>query len=242
MRRLQALIFNFDGTLADTAQAWRNAFNLSFADHGLACWFDDSVGERRYFRSARETEWIARLGKRHQLDQETIRSVLGRRNFHFNAMIRSGLVPMRSDTKALIQQASAKNVMLAVATMGERETVMDVIEQSMGPEAVAGFAAIQCRPDGGAGKPDPEIYTRLIDRLGVSPLDCVAVESSSAGVSAAYQAGIYTIGLKDRRPGGELLKPADIVLDTLSPTPGRLLAAAGGPKAPPLVTDLASIV
>ena len=242
MKRLQALIFNFDGTLADTAQAWRNAFNLSFSDHGLPCWFDDSVSARRYFRSSRETEWIGRIGKRHMLDSPTIQSVLDRRDHHFNSMAESGLVPMRADTKSLIQRASAKGIRIGIATMAERAPVMSVIEQSMGMQAVDTFAAIQCHSVGDAAKPDPQIYTNLIERLGVSPLDCVAVASSASGMSSAYHAGIYTIGLKDRRKGVEPMQHSDMTIGSLTMTAGQLLAAAGGPKAPPQVNELAALL
>ena len=115
MKRLQALIFNFDGTLADTAQAWRNAFNLSFSDHGLPCWFDDSVSARRYFRSSRETEWIGRIGKRHMLDSPTIQSVLDRRDHHFNSMAESGLVPMRADTFTLSAACRSRRLVRGAA-------------------------------------------------------------------------------------------------------------------------------
>lgn len=242
MKRLQALIFNFDGTLADTAQTWRNAFNLSFADHGLPCWFDDSVSARRYFRSSRETEWISRIGKRHMLDSHTIQSVLDLRDQHFNSMASSGLVPMRADTKSLIQLASANNIRIAIATMAQRDPVVSVIENSMGPQALNTFAAIQCHSRGEASKPDPQIYTSLIERLGVSPLDCIAVESSAPGMTAAYHAGIYTIGLKNRLKGAEHLQHGDMTIGSLAISAGQLLVAAGGPKAPPQVLELAAIL
>ena len=61
-------------------------------------------------------------------------------------------------------------------------------------------------------------------------------------MSSAYHAGIYTIGLKDRRKGVESMQHGDMTIGSLAMTAGQLLAAAGGPKSPPQVNELAALL
>jgi HAD superfamily hydrolase (TIGR01509 family) len=66
----------------------------------------------------------------------------------------------------------------------------------------------------GNGKPEPEIYSLMLERLGVEPGEAVVVEDSDPGVSAAKSAGIYCIGLRGTK--NQTLEEADEVMD--SPT------------------------
>ncbi len=76
---------------------------------------------------------------------------------------------------------------LAVASSSHRTNVETCLERLGVRDA---FDAVVCGDDVKHGKPDPEIYLRAADPLGVSPHQCLAIEDSPAGIRAARAAGM----------------------------------------------------
>ncbi|MCF8540328.1 MAG: HAD family phosphatase [Aurantimicrobium sp.] len=100
-------------------------------------------------------------------------------------------MPWRPGAPELIRGLFSAGIPLAIATMAYAEMAHRVAN------AISGviFSAIVAGDQVSKSKPDPEIYLLAAERLGVSPTDCVAIEDSPVGVTAASRAGLFTIGV-----------------------------------------------
>ena len=100
---------------------------------------------------------------------------------------------LRPGVRRLIEEARARGVRLAIATTTSRVNVAALLAAAWGPRGAEMFAAIVCGEDVTRKKPDPEVYALALQRLGLPPQDCVAIEDSRNGLLAATAAGIRTI-------------------------------------------------
>ncbi|MGQ9368852.1 HAD-IA family hydrolase [Azospirillum sp. A39] len=232
---VRALIFDVDGTLAETEEAHRDAFNRAFAEAGLP-WVWDRVLYRQLLAVSGGKERIRAFVARHdparlgpQLDP-MVQRLHARKTALYTAAVRRGGVPLRPGVARLIAEARAAGLALAVATTTTRANVEALFDGSTAGAGHGWFATLACAEDAPAKKPDPLVYRVVLERLGLPAAACLALEDSPNGVRAAAAAGVpvvvsesvYTAG--DDFTGARAVFPdfAEVTLDTL-----RGLHAAG---------------
>jgi len=223
---LQALLFDVDGTLADTEDAHRQAFNQAFRDFGFDWTWDMQLytrlltvtGGRARIRHFLETtdrqallrdnpdDWIATLHKR-------------KTDLYVNAL-NAGGIPLRPGVRRLLLAARDQGIRLAIATTTTPVNVQALIENTLGAAALDWFDAI------GAGdcvenlKPAPDVYLWVLDKLGLPPAACLALEDSKNGLTAARAAGVKTVITYCPYTAGHDFSGAVAVVDGLG-EPGR---------------------
>lgn len=229
--RVEALIFDVDGTLADTEEAHRQSFNDAFRAHGLKlCWSPElyrellqvTGGKERlaaFFDSARLTE----------SDRGRLRGLIPRlhatKTSFYRERIERGRVPLRSGVRRLMSEARAAGVQLAIASTTSPENVSALLEGALGYEALAQFSVIATGDAVPCKKPAPDIYLLALSRLGIAPRRAVAFEDSSIGVAAAKAAGLLTVATPSDWTRDQDFAAADLVLPCLA-DPGSPLGAA----------------
>ena len=119
-------------------------------------------------------------------------------------------MPWRPGAPQLIRGLFKEGVPVAIATMAYAEMAHRVAQAISGVT----FSAIVAGDQVTHSKPNPEIYLLAAERLGVSPTDCVAVEDSPVGVTAASRAGMFTIGVPLLLSLDDA--PADLLWSTLA--------------------------
>lgn len=196
---LRALIFDVDGTLADTEDVHRQAFNAAFADAG----FDWSWGAPMYTQLLAVTGGKKRIHfylegmhpeilKRDDID-EVIAELHKQKTAYYVAAMNEGRVPLRPGIERVLREARNEGLTLAIATTTTPVNVQSLLEAAIGPEALDWFDAI------GAGdcvdhlKPAPDVYLWVLDKLGLDPEDCLAIEDSANGLKASLAAGVPTL-------------------------------------------------
>ncbi|NQV46681.1 MAG: HAD-IA family hydrolase [Rhodospirillaceae bacterium] len=197
---LSALIFDVDGTLADTEDAHRLAFNAAFADYGFHWKWDRDV----YTRLLAVTGGRARI--RHFLEGaapdmleradigDVIASLHKCKTDHYVAALNSGGVPLRPGVERLLREAHAESgLRLAIATTTTPVNIQALIENTLGAEALDWFDAIGAADCVENLKPAPDVYLWVLDRLGLDAADCLALEDSANGLKAASAAGLKTV-------------------------------------------------
>lgn len=218
---LKALIFDVDGTLAETEEVHRQAFNETFAAHGLG-WHWSAEDYRALLRTTGGKERMARhraaLGSGPS-DAE-IAALHVEKTARYGAIIGSGQVPLRPGVATLIRRARDAGLRLAIATTTNRPNVDALIRACFDAPAETVFDAIAAGDEVAAKKPAPDIYT--LARLDLPTTAAIAFEDSRAGLASARAAGLRVLVTPSVYTEGDDFTGADWLLRDLS---ARLPAA-----------------
>lgn len=190
---LKAIIFDVDGTLAETEEAHRAAFNQTFAERGLPWEWDRPLYQALLKVSGGKERLLAFIAS-HAPEHlgpgcdDLVAALHRRKTELYTAMVAAGGVPLRPGIAALIAEARAAGLVQAIATTTTRANVLALLGGH--PEWCAVMA---CADDAPVKKPDPQVYAFVLARLGLSPGECLAIEDSANGVRAARAAGIPVV-------------------------------------------------
>ena len=196
--KLTALLFDVDGTLADTERdAHRPAFNQAFAEHGLDWNWDVGLyGKLLAVTGGKERiRYFVDHFRQQQtpVGDDTIANLHKTKTKHYNAMLSDGKVPLRNGVKRLLLEAKENGLRLAIVTTTTPENVMSLLRYSLAPDGHSWFDVIAAGDIVPAKKPAPDIYLWALRELGLSPDQCLAFEDSENGLKSALGAGIKTI-------------------------------------------------
>lgn len=191
--QLSAVIFDVDGTLANTEKdGHRPAFNAAFAEHGLDIhWSVEEYG-RLLKITGGQRRIAADLRARGFGDEcdDLAAQIHQTKTALFRERILAGDVMPRPGLHRLVKSLVAEDIRVAVATTGRRAWVEPLLRQlridDFMENVVTGDDVSQL-------KPDPEVYVRALDQLGLYPEQALAVEDSQLGLQAAAAAGLATI-------------------------------------------------
>jgi len=194
---LEALIWDVDGTLAETERdGHRIAFNQAFVECGLP-WHWDVPEYGRLLRVAGGFErLLAYMGERQDAPLESAarerlaRSIHACKNRHYATLVEQGGLEPRPGVRRLIEQCLSQHIMLAVATTTSRGNVEALFPHLFGARWRELFRAVVCAEDAPRKKPDPLAYHLALERLGRTSGETLAMEDSPAGLAAARAAGV----------------------------------------------------
>jgi beta-phosphoglucomutase-like phosphatase (HAD superfamily) len=198
--KLKALIFDVDGTLADTEEAHRAAFNEAFRRHGL----DWSWSQPAYAHLLLTAGGKERIAAIHKTKTDI-----------YTALVAAGQVPLRAGVERLIDEVASANVQMAIASTTTLANIEVLLRTTLGRDAVQRFAVIGAGDQVRRKKPAPEIYRFVLRELDRSARQCAAIEDSSNGLAAAKTAGLYTVVTPSHWTRGEDFAAADLVLPSL---------------------------
>ena len=197
---LQALLFDVDGTLADTERdGHRPAFNQAFADAGLDWHWDVALyGKLLAVTGGKERmkHYIDRYrpdyNKPANFDQ-MVAELHQSKTRIYSALAARGGIPMRPGVKRLLIEARAAGLRLAIATTTTPENVIVLLEHSLGAGTQDWFEVIAAGDIVPAKKPAPDIYHYALQKMGLNAADCLAFEDSENGLRASLGAALKTL-------------------------------------------------
>jgi HAD superfamily hydrolase (TIGR01509 family) len=194
---LQALLFDVDGTLADTERdGHRVAFNRAFREAGLPWeWDVAAYGDLLSVTGGKERirHFLDQRPELQQLDDAAIIDLHAAKTRHYVELVAQGNVPLRSGVARLIAEARSAGLALGIATTTSPSNVTALLQATLGPDAVAWFSVIAAGDVVPAKKPAPDVYTYALDRLGLPAANVLAFEDSQNGVRAARDAGLNVV-------------------------------------------------
>lgn len=233
---LKALIFDADGTLADTEETHRQAFNLAFLEFDLQWEWDIALYRELLHVSGgkeRVTHYIDTLPlsapEKARL-RELVPLVHRAKTRICNELIGDGRAPLRPGVARLIREAHEAGLELAVASTTTLANAEALISRHLGRRAFHWFSVMACGDQVPAKKPAPDIYRRALGSLRLPAAACVAFEDSANGLRAARAAGLFTV-----------VTPTPWTVDQDFGGAGLVLANLGDPGKPLSSADRAAI-
>ncbi len=196
---LTTIIFDVDGTLAETEDLHRKCFNEAFAARGLPWTWDAELygqlikvgGGRERIRHYIETKNPEMPA---QGDATALTAALHKDKSRIYAeRVGAGALAPRPGVLRLIREAHDAGLRIACATSSQRTAVDALFHLIMGPEMYGWFEVMGCGDDVPHKKPAPDIYIHVMAKLGVAPKDCVAVEDTDVGLKSSLAAGLPTL-------------------------------------------------
>lgn len=234
---LQAVVFDVDGTLAETERhGHRVAYNRAFDELGADWeWSESLYGDLLHVEGGPER--LAHYLYEHRPDftpdqghDEFIGAAHERKNLHYHALLDAGRVPIRPGIRRLIGEVRNAGLRLAIASSSLRANVHALLARALDPAAENWFEVIVTGDDVACKKPDPEIYRRVLERLDLPPAACMAIEDSENGCEAAVTAGLPTIVTTSSYTGSHAFDGALLVADSLGEpdAPWRVRSGSDG--------------
>lgn len=195
---LQALIFDVDGTLAETEEAHRQAFNETFISLGIPWKWSQSLYKELLGVTGGKERILHYLVHHRTQDLLAVRPSIPRihefKTQRYAAAIQDrGAISFRPGVARLIQEARAAKIRLAIATTTNRINVNALLERTLPPFGQSLFDVIVAGDEVTAKKPAPEVFEVALSGLRVPSSACVAFEDSANGVIAAKRAGLAVI-------------------------------------------------
>ncbi len=223
MYGFKAIIFDVDGTLADTERdGHRNAFNAAFAEAGL----DWSWDVERYGRLLAVTGGKERIRRFMEEDGVSVDPSLDVSAFvaglhraktrHYLTLLETGVIHLRPGVLRLLREARGAGVRLAIATTTTPENVVGLLAHCGEPGIVDWFEVIAAGDVVPKKKPAPDIFLLALEQLDLSARDCVAVEDSDNGARSALAAGLDALLIVESTyTRGQDFDAAPLVVDRL---------------------------
>jgi beta-phosphoglucomutase family hydrolase len=205
MPKLEAVIWDMDGVLADTAPYHLRAWQETFSKRGI------SFTEADFMRGfGVRNDAIIRNILGEQITEAEIEAIAQEKEATFRRIIGQDIKPLPGALE-LLRQLHDRGIKMAIASSTVIENIR-LIVGSLGIENY--FEAIITGHDVSQGKPSPQVFLVAAQRLSVNPANSIVIEDAVAGVKAAKSAGMPCVAVTGSHPR-EKLKEADLVVDSL---------------------------
>ena len=230
---LEALIFDVDGTLANTEKDGHlQAFNMAFEQMGLDWFWSNEMyhhllsvtgGKERikfYLDSYKEDFYHDNL-------DSFISEIHKQKTNNYVELISNGLVPLRVGVKRLIDEAMSQKLRLAIATTTTPANVDALITSTLGQEYMSSFEVIGAGDVVPKKKPAADIYNYVLDKMNLEPCQTLAIEDSRNGLLSASSAGIESVLTVNEYTNEDNLDKALVVLDHLGDKDNKFSLISG---------------
>ncbi len=198
---LKALIFDVDGTLADTERAHMEAFNHAFTEMGMDWVWDEALytdllnisgGKERilhYWKQANSD--VKALDPQALTDR--IERIHALKTAAYENAVNTGAVSLRPGVLKLMDEALAAGLQMAIATTTSPVNIAALMRHAIGSDWRMNFSAIGDASTAPLKKPHPQVYLQMLEALQLPPGQCLAFEDSNNGLRAATAAGLATL-------------------------------------------------
>jgi beta-phosphoglucomutase len=222
--RVYGAIFDMDGVLVDSY--WAHFASWKQLAQELGRTLSEEEFAQTFGRTSREIlrqRWPDLAARPEELQR------LDRRKEDLYRQIIRKQFPAMPGAAELLRQLWEANFRLAIASSGPTENV-DLVLREL--DVASLLHAVVTGQHVARGKPDPEVFLRAAEKLGLPAHRCVVVEDAPAGIEAARRAGMAVIGLVSTGRRREELQPADLVVESLTQLRPEELQALIDQRAP----------
>lgn len=225
--KLEAILFDVDGTLADTEGLGHHpAYNQAFDALGVPFRWDRELyrtllqqpGGReriRHYLDAYSPELGPEAADVARDSDEWVAKVHRLKSNYFRDRVAAGQIPLRPGVARLIREARDAGIRMAIVSNASRSTLDPVLEFSLRPELRDAIEVIASGEEVPHKKPHPMLYQLALDRLGLEAQQCIAVEDSAMGLRAAHAAKLAALVTVNEDTRDQDFADADLVVSSL---------------------------
>lgn len=211
-----ALLFGSIGTLVETSDIQRAAYNKALAEAGLG-WHWDPATYRELLTQSGGRDRLSMLSRAtgQPLDAAAVERIHARKTALSCADIGANPPPLRPGVRALMAAARARGWRTGFVTSTERANIDAIhgVDPAIGADR---FDVVIGRADVAHGKPHPEAFDLALARLGIPAEQAIAVEDTATSVIAAVRAGITTVAVPGAFATDQDFWAADLVIPALA--------------------------
>lgn len=199
MKKIEAVIFDMDGVIFDTENAYLDIWTHVFYDYGYKMTKEVYISVMGSGRKNVIRAFLDEYGS-----DLPIIEMYKEKDMRLEEAVRKGKVPMKEGVMEILQFLKERGCATALATSAKRDRVMLQLKNDNIEEK---FDIIISGDEVRNSKPDPEIFIQAAQKLGMKPENCIVIEDSSAGIKAAYNAKMVGIHVEDlKKADEEMLK------------------------------------
>ena len=214
MVMLKAVLFGSIGTLVETSELQRRAFNQAFLEAGLI-WSWDVDSYRGLLTKSGGRERIQDFANQCSIDVD-VSELHSRKTEIFEKMMTREILPLRQGVASVISYAKHHNLKLGFVTTTS-ETNVDAVFCALGDQiSRANFNFIGNDVIASNPKPSPDIYQIAMSKLHLDAQDCIAIEDTASSMKAALSANIRCIAFPGAFAQGNDFNGASVVTSELS--------------------------
>ena len=194
--QLKGIIFDVDGTIANTEEIHRQAFNQTFKECGLNWRWSVADYERLLLISGGRERLRACLKQDQALVGKIsdpagfIKALHIKKSEHYRALLVAADIDLRPGILRLIREATARNILLGIATSSSRANLETLLNSTLGAAPEDLFDMIVTGDTVADKKPSPLAYQCALAGLGLAAAGCVAIEDTYNGNQAALGVGL----------------------------------------------------
>lgn len=215
---LKALIFDVDGTLAETEGVHLQAFNGAFKDAGLDWHWSAELYQTLLGTTGGKERMLTyvldHLGLNVELWRERILKLHAEKTKHYGAVLKGGGLELRPGVQSLMDEAVATGLTLAIATTTSRPNVDALCRSIWHADAESIFKVVACGDEVPNKKPAPDVFNLALERLGLPASVCIGFEDSYNGMCSSLGAGLTTVVVPSFYAGEGDFSTANFVTDS----------------------------
>ncbi len=207
---IKAVLFDFDGVIANTltyhVQAWQQVFaeyNVDISAEEV-CLLEGQLAEDIGKQLAQQKGLL--------LDEATLKKMVQQKRAIYNRITRAKVYPTSRKLIELLKQNSIKIALVTGA-------IFQNIEPVTGKEFLKNFDAIVTGNDATHTKPHPQPFLTAAKKLGVQAVKCIVIENAPLGIRAAKKAGMFCVAVKTTIKDETHLQKADLIVEDLEEVP-----------------------
>ncbi len=196
---IQALIFDVDGTVAETADLHRAAFNRAFQEQGLSWHWDRAI----YSQLAPVEFSLAKLrlfamaarqsGHSHAPAHTELAKIAALKTQFYCQMVRAGAAHLRPGVARLMQEAMHDGLALGAVSTSTRAETQTLLAAILGFHGMGWFSSLKTAENANVHRAERSLYQAVLEDLGIDGTRAIAVEDSASGAKAAQRCGLSVL-------------------------------------------------